>query len=392
MDDARRAFLRLCAAAILAYCSYSICRTPILPLFARELGATPPLVGLVMGASTLTGVFLKFPSGAWSDVIGRRPLLLAGAAVFASLPFTYLLVPSVFALIAVRCVHGSATAIFGPVASASISDAAPAGARGAWLSTYATVQGVGQAIGPIAAGYLLALGGFDAVFLAAGVIGLSAPLLLLGWRDRREPQPSHSRWRQLREGASAVMHDRLILITSAAQASQFMLHGTLSAFLPLYAIELLQLRAADVGWLVGLQMVTTIAVRPWVGAASDRTGRRPLIAGGLVACAAGVLWLSAVSSLPQLVAAIFLYAVGAATTSASASAFITDITPPARYGAAHGVFGTIYDIGDASGPIAAGLLVALVGYPRMFQLMSAVPLLAAIVFVVTSRGPLHVKS
>jgi DHA1 family multidrug resistance protein-like MFS transporter len=232
---------------------------------------------------------------------------------------------------------------------------------------------------------VLALGGFTSVYLTAGVIGLAAPVILLGWRDRRVPPASHSRWRQLRDGASAVVRDRLILITSAAQAAQFMLHGALSAFLPLYAIELLQLRASDVGWLVGLQMATTIAVRPLVGVASDRIARRPLIACGLVACAAGVLWLSAVSSLPELVAAVLLYAIGAATTSASASAFITDVTPPARYGAAHGVFGTIYDIGDAAGPIAAGLLVALVGYPRMFQLMSAVPLVAAIVFAFASR-------
>ena len=54
--------------------------------------------------------------------------------------------------------HGSATAIFGPVASASLSDVAPAARRGAWLSTYSTAQGAGQALGPILAGYLIAGG------------------------------------------------------------------------------------------------------------------------------------------------------------------------------------------------------------------------------------------
>ena len=51
------------------------------------------------------------------------------------------------------------------------------------------------------------------------------------------------------------------------------------------------------------------------------------------------------------------YAAGVAITTAATSAYITDITRRARYGAAHGVFGTIYDVGDALGPIAAGLLV-----------------------------------
>ena len=59
---------------------------PLLPLFAHELGASPALVGFVMAASTITGVFLKLPAGALSDLFGRRRLLLAGALVFASMP------------------------------------------------------------------------------------------------------------------------------------------------------------------------------------------------------------------------------------------------------------------------------------------------------------------
>ena len=84
---ARAALVRLCAAGFVAYCSYSICRAPLLPLFARDLGAGPSLIGFVMGASTLTGVFLKLPAGALSDLFGRRRLLVAGALVFATLPY-----------------------------------------------------------------------------------------------------------------------------------------------------------------------------------------------------------------------------------------------------------------------------------------------------------------
>src|SRR5918995_5881556 len=104
---ARLALLRLCAAGFVAYCSYAICRTPLLPLFARELGAGPSLIGFVMGASTLTGIVVKLPAGGLSDVFGRRRLLPAGALVFASLPFTYLAVSTLFVLILVRFVHGA---------------------------------------------------------------------------------------------------------------------------------------------------------------------------------------------------------------------------------------------------------------------------------------------
>ena len=49
------------------------------------------------------------------------------------------------------------------------------------------------------------------------------------------------------------------------------------------------------------------------------------------------------------------------------------------------MFGTIYDVGDALGPIAAGLLVASVGYARMFQIMAMVALLVTLLFLAISR-------
>ena len=52
----------------------------------------------------------------------------------------------------------------------------------------------------------------------------------------------------------------------------------------------------------------------------------------------------------------------------------------------------IYDIGDALGPIVAGLLVASVGYSRMFQIMAFVAVIVDGAFWLVSRrahGPLN---
>ena len=65
--SARQRLVELCVAGSLAYCSYAMCRSPLLPLFARELGADARVVGLVVGASTVTGILVKLPAGAWSE-------------------------------------------------------------------------------------------------------------------------------------------------------------------------------------------------------------------------------------------------------------------------------------------------------------------------------------
>jgi MFS family permease len=182
-----------------------------------------------------------------------------------------------------------------------------------------------------------------------------------------------------------VAGDRLVLVTSGAQAAQFMLNGSLTAFVPLYGHEVLGLGTAQLGWLFGVQTVTTLAVRPMIGWASDRAGRRWVIVSGLLVCSVAVLLLSLSTTASELAAAICAYAAGVATTTAATSAYITDVTRRARYGAAHGVFGTIYDVGDALGPILSGVLVAAVGYSRMFQAMAAAVLIMTLAFSLMSR-------
>lgn len=358
--------LRFSAAAALAYLSYAMCRAPVLPLYARELGATPQTIGLVVGASALAGILLKLPAGAISDAVGRRAVLLGAGAVFALLPFTYPLVSSIALLMAVRFVHGSGTALFGPTASATLSDLAPAHERGRWIGTYSAIQGTGQAAGPVLAGWLLGSFGFVVPFVTAGILGCCAWLLVaMVSPGARKTEPM--KLSTLRHAIGDVAGDRRIIWTSIAQSSQFLLHGLIAAFLPLYAVEHVGLKAPEAGLIFGVQMVTTILSRPVFGRLSDRIGRRPMIAVGLTGSALAVASLSIADSFPELLAVSALYGAGLAITTSSTAALITDLTHRSRYGAAHGLFGTIFDVGDAIGPIAGGIMVASIGYARTFQ-------------------------
>jgi MFS transporter, DHA1 family, multidrug resistance protein len=361
-----------------------MCRAPVLPLYARELGAAPQAIGLIVGASTLTGVLLKLPAGAISDAVGRRALLLGAGGVFALLPFTYPLAVSVALLVAVRFVHGSATALFGPTASAALSDLAPAHERGRWLGTYSAIQGSGQAAGPVVAGWILATYGFDAAFVTAGILGCSAwALIAMVSPGARKTEPM--KLATLRTGIRDVVVNPRILWTSLAQASQFLLHGLIAAFLPIYAVEHVGLDATAAGVIFGVQMVTTILSRPVFGRLSDRVGRRPMIAVGLIGSAVAVGSLSMATSFAALLVVSALYGAGLAVTTSSTAALITDLTHHSRYGAAHGLFGTIFDVGDALGPIAGGIMVAVFGYARTFQTVAVLVIGLTGLFWLASR-------
>jgi MFS family permease len=388
--QSRRTFAELAATAALAYTSYAMCRSPLLPLFARHLGASPEMVGLVMAASTITGVAVKMPAGALSDVFGRRALLVAGAAVFGLTPFVYPAVTSLAWLIALRFVHGNATAIFGPVASASVSDLAPSDRRGRWLGTYSAVQAAAQGCGALLAGTLIANGRFDRAFMVSGLVGVAA--LTLAWRQPRSVAEASSDvpwWRRTRVGLVEVLRDRRILMVSAAHAAVLLVSGSMATFMPLFAKETLGLTTVQIGAIVGVQTAAALIARPVSGSVSDRWGRKVVIVSGLVACCGAFGLVAMATDAMTLAVAVVMFGASLAVAAAATSALVTDLSRRASYGAAHGVFGTIYDVGDASGPVVAGLLVAAVGYQHMFLLNGATAAVIAAIFLAVPLEPLR---
>src|SRR6266545_4071607 len=77
-------FVTLVLAGFLARFGYQMARSPVLPRFAQDLGAAPELLGLIFAASTITGVVIKLPAGALSDVLGRKRMMLLGCLFFAA--------------------------------------------------------------------------------------------------------------------------------------------------------------------------------------------------------------------------------------------------------------------------------------------------------------------
>src|SRR6516225_5689740 len=104
------AFVAIVLASLLSRLGYQMARSPVLPIFAADLGALPELIGVIVAASTITGVFFKLPSGALSDVLGRKRMMVFGAVFYAPPPFLYPTIPGLRSLLALRFVHSFGTA------------------------------------------------------------------------------------------------------------------------------------------------------------------------------------------------------------------------------------------------------------------------------------------
>jgi len=386
----RQAFALLCGVGLFAFISYNLIRMPLLPLFAKSLGAEPEMIGFIVSASTLTGVFLKWPAGALSDIYDRRWLLLAGLLAFALPPFGYLLVDNVGWLIALRFAHGMATAVFGPIAMAVVADLYR-GTRGAALGTYTAATQAGAMLGPLLGGWLVTVSGFPAAFVMAGILGSAALLLFLA--IRLPPQIAHiasgngvqAVVRDMTRGARTVMGNVRVLVTSATDGARQVANGALMAFLPIYVVSI-GMDAAQAGILFGVQSVTSFVSRPTMGWASDRIGRPPLILVGLILCAAAITVIPFTKLFIGLLGLSALFGFGEAIVNAAAAALVADLSELKTLGSAMGMQGAIMDIGHASGPILAGVLIGAFGFEIAFPIIAGIVLMAAACFQVAITG------
>ena len=69
------------------------------------------------------------------------------------------------------------------------------------------------------------------------------------------------------------------------------------------------------------------------------------------------------------------------------NALIADLASTRRLGAAMGVFGTIWGIGEAAGPLIAGFLIGGLGYAATFAVLAAVTAAAAVGLIALVRDP-----
>lgn len=383
----QRSYAILCAVGVCCFISYNLVRMPVLSLFAQSLGATPEQIGLIVSVSTLTGVFLKLPAGALSDIYGRRLLLRIGVVAFALPPFVYPFVADTGTLTGLRFIHGLATALFAPAALATVAELFQE-RRGAALGGYTASTQAGALLGPVLGGWLVYVAGFPTTFVTAGIFGGLGLICFLVLRLNPAPPLGEKRLgrvaREMWQGFEIVANNRAVLVTSVTDGAKMIANGALMAFLPIYGISV-GLNPGQVGILFGVQGVTSFLSKPIMGRASDRIGRRPLILMGLLICAVSFVLIPQATAFPVLILLAALFGYGEAVVSSSTSALVADVSDIKRLGAGMGMQGTIMDIGHASGPLLAGFLVALFGYAATFAFIALLQLVAAGLFWTTVR-------
>jgi EmrB/QacA subfamily drug resistance transporter len=131
-------------------------------------------------------------------------------------------------------------------------------------------------------------------------------------------------------------------------------------------------------WIVAAYLLTLSATLLVAGRLGDLFGHRPVYAVGLVLFTVGSGLCGAAPSLPFLVAARVIQALGASLTMAVSPAVITAVFPPAMRGRALGAIGSVVSIGLTIGPPLGGVIIQALSWRWIFLVNLPVGLLGTI--------------
>lgn len=146
---------------------------PVLSVYALDLeGATPFLVGIIVGGYALTQAIFQVPFGTLSDKIGRKPTILIGLLIFLAGSLISAYATDIYTLMIGRFLQGAGA--IGSVVTAMISDLVEEKVRGKAMAIMggfiAMSFALAMGLGPVIAAHF----GISIIFLITAVLAVLA--------------------------------------------------------------------------------------------------------------------------------------------------------------------------------------------------------------------------
>ncbi len=192
--------------------------------------------------------------------------------------------------------------------------------------------------------------------------------------------------------------NRTVIALSVARLGDAIGNSILFIALPLYVAKLPAplIRIEEtvrVGLLLSLYGLVAATLQSFVGAWSDRLGRRkPLILAGLAIMCVGTLGFLLATRFIDLLLLRMLQDIGVALTIPTSMALMAVATRRETRGSSMGIYSTMRMVGFAGGPLISGFLLVTFGFTSVFITGAAFVLLGLIVVTLWVKEPPAVEN
>jgi predicted MFS family arabinose efflux permease len=182
---------------------------------------------------------------------------------------------------------------------------------------------------------------------------------------------------RVRPGTRERLFTPAFVRLAVADLAYFTATGVAIYALPLWVTGPVGSNKSGAGLAFGAFAVSALVLRPVAGRLADTRGRRPLLVGGALISAVGLLGTAYADSLALVVLLRLLLGVAEAAFFVASLAALADLAPPSRMGEAISYNSLGLYLGLAFGPPLGELLVNTAGFSAAWYGATALSLIAA---------------
>ncbi len=355
--------------------------SPIVSPFSITLGASPFLVGLLAGITSVLSLVSKPIGGLIGDrgyrleamVLGNLLSLVSGVLYVASA-----LTGSIWLFAFTRALHGFSMGIFFPSSLSTAVDLAPVGRVGETLGWRGMMFSLGNIIGPALGGYASDYLGFSGAFALVAIFSAVGALFVVPVRrdvgkvfgsTEREEKADYSELLRPYFVAASIA----LLFFSASYAG-------VTTFLPALYKEL-SYPQRIFGTYMMVIGIASFVTRLIGGRSADRMGPIPVSAAGLITVIAGYLLLLRFTNPPASYASALFIGAGFGLAVPAMQLMALGNLPQRIRTMGSSVYTMFFDLGTMGGQFALGYAAGSLGYGGILEFLPALAGIALLTVV-----------
>lgn len=357
-----------------------------MPLYAKELGGSNVVAGLMVTALTVSALLFRPVFGFLIDSKGRKFVLVTGAILFVVVSVFYTLASTVFLLMILRMVNGIGFSAHTSAAGTIASDLTPKSRLAEGLGYYGISIIIGTAIGPAFGLYLSNHSGYKFMILCVLIIWVMGLLfsfmIQYEKKYKKDSNPLHdavsSRIAIENAGIKNSFFEKTSLLPSLVMFFVSLTFGSVIAFLPSYGL------AREIDHIGSFFVVYSIAVlisRLTTGKLADKHGFRIVLLPSLAALFLSMVILAFAGTLAVVLIAAVFFGIGFGTAYPLTNAIIIKLCSKKRRGAATSTLLAAMDIGIGLGALLWGMVLEVSGFTVVYLASSVCAVLSIFVYI-----------
>ncbi|MGC9966969.1 MAG: MFS transporter [Syntrophobacteraceae bacterium] len=362
-------------------------RIPVLPLFARSLGAATVEIGLINSSFMLAAGVFAMPLGIVSDRLGRKPVAMAGLLVSALSSFLLAFSRTPAQMMAIYVLAGIGIAAFGPTMMSFVADFSPATHLGRSYGWYTMAMYGGMSLGPAIGGIFAYLLGYERVFTISAILSLiMLSIVLLTFPGQKSLRSSSLQKRGSGKKIKALLKNRLLLACWLVTLFSCFGLGVFITFLPLHASDH-GIGAGEIGLIFAAHALVNALGRIPFGYLSDWISDRSiLVLTGLLGYSISIAGTGFSTSPAMFFASAFAMGISMGVAFTAIGAMISEMVPADFRGLAMGGYNTCIYIGMMLSGLIMGVVAHSFGFRTCFLITACVNAAGAIAFILIFKS------